>query len=600
MSVQWTIKGEAGRTVDETERDLQSLQMRDVEIYFGCLAPDEIVWTIWLKRLGDPSTRIPEAGQRLTLYRNGDRYFTGHVIDRQPTISAGKYGYSMRLQGPWYWLSRISISSLVPDQAGDETERATYIFPTGTIRTHLISLGLRAITLGVPISIGSIASTFEVMRLSLPEMKFSEAFAEVMRLLADGHLYFDHSGPDDTYPALCMQRRTPASTITVDARVAGIDDFRVQPRYDLQVEELKVFYARRDTVANKRVTVFDSQSAGASTPGGLPRRQLVTITGPELDFFLPQDLTDSVVVRSAILKNSGQVKGDVFVQYEERLAAAGASDFGVGTFSREIIGGTYNLQALTTRITDAAGNDIDPSFTHYLTKGEIRDWWKKDGIEHVMARITATIYNVIIHPQSEAPPPFPEWYELMGGKQDILIIPDPGGFGEAGAMRVFSTTVSVAVPLVKTLWAADTTLIRQEDWGWFNPPAGFAENLLETQSFVPMEGTLPIVVDEIPAGNAVGSVLNISHFFPETADMRAMISGYTVRPATGEITYRLGAPERFAFRDLVNRFRRTGTDNIYYLNDYTPPVPGVPDGAVLNEDGTYELNEDGSYAIDES
>ena len=78
--------------------------------------------------------------------------------------------------------------------------------------------------------------------------------------------------------------------------------------------------------------------------------------------------------------------------------------------------------------------------------------------------------------------------------------------------------------------------------------------------------------------------------------MRGMISGYSVTPATGQITYTLGPPARYAFRDLVNRFRQSGADNIYWLDatgDGGTGIVGPPAFSVLEEDAvTMEINED--------
>lgn len=386
--------------------------------------------------------------------------------------------------------------------------------------------------------------------------------------LPPGLVYFDYTAAGE--PALCMQRRTPATTITINPANVTVGEINIAPRLDLQVEELKVFFARRETVGDKRLTVWDSETAGALTTG-LPRRQPALISGPEVDTYLPQDFTDSVVVRSSPLRDTfGRVKGEVFAQFDERLKAAGAINFGVGTFSAATIGGgTFNLKSIPTTVTDSEGNPVDPAFNRYLIVGESRDWWTKDGIEHVKARISATIYTRVVYdiPGTATPP---AWADIMGSQVY--------GFVHASGTQssaVYATTVSVPVTLVKTDWAVDTTLIRAEDYAFVQPPAGLAANLLATQNWLPYEGSVgPIAIGDIPAGNLVGSVLNLSGFLSETANMRALISGYTVRPAAGTVTFRLGAPSRFAYRDLANRFRQSGADNIVWLVDSVSGDPG--------------------------
>ncbi len=571
MAVTWTIKGEAGRSVGAAERELSSMQMQGISPSFASLASDGISWQTWLRNTSQIPGLVPDYGQKITLYRNGERYFCGHVTLRKPLYTADRFGYSLRVDGPWWWLAKTSISSVVPDQSSAASERAMYIFPTATVRTNLIGLIYRAIALGLPISEGSIASTFAIQRLALSEKKFSEAFAELMGWIPDGILYFDYSGPDDTHPALCVQRRATATTITINPAGVCTPKIDLTPREDLLVEELSVYYARRETVDNKRLTVWGSETAGELT-SGLPRRQLVTTSGPELSLWLPQDFTDSVVVRSSLLKDlTGRVKGELFQQYDERLRAANASGFLCAPFTDpDRVGGPYTLQAVGTRITDADGNEIDPAYAYYLTAGEAKEWWTKDGIEFVRARVTATIYNTLVHDFSTVPDP-PLWYQLIGGNVVSYSVSTPSGMK---VRHIWSTTMSVSVPLVKKHWAADTTLIRAEDWGWFNPPAGLAANLLSTQNYVPIEGSLEVVLDDPGPGNACGCAVNMSGFLPETANMRAMVSGYSVNLRTGATSYRFTPPDRLSFRDLVNRFRQSGADNIYYLVDSVSGDPG--------------------------
>jgi len=47
--------------------------------------------------------------------------------------------------------------------------------------------------------------------------------------------------------------------------------------------------------------------------------------------------------------------------------------------------------------------------------------------------------------------------------------------------------------------------------------------------------------------------------------MKALISGQSVRLAMGEITLTLGPPDRLSWRNLVNRFRQSGS-KIVWLN----------------------------------
>ncbi len=603
MSDTWTIKGQTGKTIDATERTLEQLRAGGLQIDFRGLATGTAVWNIWLKSTTEIATYVPDEGQRISIYLNGDRYFTGHVTGREPIFTAGDWGYSITVSDPWYWLEKTPLSSEIEDETTVVQERSIYLFATGSPTSHLTSLAARAIELGMPIELGSIATCHPVPRLSLREMSLAEAISEIMRLVVDGMVYFDHSGPDGTYPQLTMQRRTTATTVEITPALLCVPMLKLKPRHDLRISELKLIYATRETYENARVNAYKSTTAGAST-GERPDRQLITISGPEPGLGLPLDLTDFVVVKSAVLAGN---LGAALTLYHDLLKAGDAdlSDVQVYATTEEDEASGSIVQWPSDPmviVTDSEGNDLDlGEWTHYLTKGEVKDWWEKDGIESVQARVTATVASFVIAGLTDDAPSMPKWARVVGARPSVHFVIDAS---ELKFRYVWQASISTVVPLVKTHWPTDTTLIRKEDWGWFFPPAGFADYLLETQNWVPWEGEVPIATDETPANNLVGAVLNVAGWVPETATMRAMISAYSVVPATGQVTFTLGPPARHSFRDLVNRFRQSGADNIYWLNaggDGSGPDPGGPPyGSILTESGDYEINEDGTMPTTEN
>lgn len=609
MSDTWTIKGEAGKTVDATARSLEALHASGLNVLFRSLATDELTWTVWLKSTAEISTLVPDDGQRISLYKNGDRYFTGHVTSREPIFSAGQWGYSITVSGPWWWLATTPITSVIPDETTVNQERAIYILNTGSPTAWLASIASRAVALGMPVALGSIATCSACPRISLREMSLGEAISEVMRFVVDGLVYFDYSGADGTHPALCMQRRTPAATVEINVGTVAVPTIKLRPRKDLQIAELHINYTERETYENQRVNAFKKQSSGTSS-GTRPDRQIITVTGPEMGLGLPQDLTDSVVVKSSAI--AGHV-GDALNIYHDLLKAGQASLAGVDAYADDDTGDIYAGSPILwpvdpgILVTDPEGNTLNlAAWPYYLTKGEIKDWWAKDGIESVQARVTATVGSTSeLMGVVEDAPEQPKWARVLGARPGSYLVSEPGT-GTTKVRYTWQASVSAVIPLVKTLWAANTTLIRKEDWAWFNPPAGFAAYLLATQNWLPWEGEVPIATDDSPPANLVGSVLNIAGWVPECAAMRAMISGYSVTPATGQITFSIGPPARHSYRDLVNRFRQTGADNIYWLNRSGGLSPDIganppPAGSIVSEFGHYEINEDGStYPTTES
>jgi hypothetical protein len=604
MATLWTISGQAGKVVGPNIYTLEQLQAQGLDVDFQTLASDTASWSVWLRTPEEAGALVPELGQTITIFRNAVRYFTGTVTRRRLRMDGAGMRAEVVVEGPWWYLKQIFLSSEMPDQSGTSKERSAFVLDAGSPRQHIIALLSRAVALGAPISGGGVASCFPIPRLSLRNIPFSEAFAEVMRWVADGHMYFDyHTAPLD-FPKLCMQRRTPATRYTLTPAAGIVTSIDVQPRLDLQVDQVHVMYAKRSTVNDERVTTWEAYSAGVAQTG-LPRRQPVLTSGPELDTFLPPSFTDSVKVKSSEINFSST---RLYEALDDRIRASGVNLIATGSYTKptrypSVI---FTAPSLGIVIKVPGGGQIPSRFAYYLTEGDTKDWFAADGIETLKVKVTATVfYGFATWLLTGEEPSLSTAEKSLGGQNyNYLTLAD----GLLHNNRIMSYESSIDVTLVTKEWKVPTTIIRKEDYFFINPPATLAADLLASQNWLPYEGQVSYVSEDILAGSAVGGVLNIAGLMPETTNMRAMISGHRVRVATGEITYTLGSPARLAYRDLVNRFRQNGADNVVFLRDSTrgnagsnpPPdpilqIPIFPSGVILDEAGdSYEGNEDGT------
>lgn len=605
MSDTWTLVGQSGKAVNATERTLEELRAGGLRVRFEAMNISAITWTVWLKDVGEISTYVPDLRQTMTLRVNGDRFFTGWVVGRDPLLSEGRMGYDITVADAWFFLANTMLSSEVLDGTGTAKERPVYLLPAGDLTTHLQSVISRAVALGLPVQAGALADSFDLPRLSMQNQSIGASLSDLMACLADGTLWLDHSGSGDV--AVRMSRRSTADEISIAAGTAIITEVSLRPRVDLEVEEVKLSTAKRTTSAGKRVTVFEETTAGSST-SVLPTRGLAAITGPEVNLTLPQDLTDSVEIEVAAFTPTAALQHghDLLKQN----GPVGMPEVYTTQTSNGAFGSTLVWPAdPLLQIVDTDGNEISPEdWPQFLTKGEPRDWWKKDLIEYVQVRITATVASYEDTAVGDDVPEPPKWARLVGARARTIIFFE-GEIGGSTAQRtVWEATISATVVCCRGL--SNGTLIRSEDWGWFNPPADLAANLLASQNFVPWEGKVSTVQEEMEHGNPVGSVLNITNWVPEAATMAGIITGCTIIPRTGEVTYTVGPPLRHSFLDLVNRFRQSGADNYYWLADPTDDgssagggitePPAGPAGQTLDEAGNPELTEDGQYTLDES
>lgn len=602
MSDTWTIAGESGKSVNATARPLEDLNIQGLRVNFLAMGVSTLTWTVWLNEVSEISTYVPDLRQTMTLYLNGDRFFTGWVIGRDPQHSAGRLGYRVTVADAWYFLSKSMLSSDVIDGAGTTAERPIYLLPSGDLADHLQSVVSRAVALGMPVQAGAMADGFDVPRLSLQNQSIAASLADLMAWMADGVMWLDHS--DTGAVAVKMSRRATASTITVEHGTAILTGIDLKPRVDLEVEQVKIGKAKRSTYSNKRVTVFEEDSAGAVT-SVLPTRGLVALTGPEINTMLPADFTDSQAIEVAEFTESAAL------QHAHELLRQGGEPYPVATLTQETVGAygstiTYPQDPII-EIMDMDGNAVTTvDWPQFLTKGEPRDWWTKDGIEYLPVRVTSTVISTWTGEVGDTIPDPPKWARLVGARQRSIIkwVGEVGGAVEL--LVVWEATVSASVIACRGL--STGTLIRKEDWGWYNLPSTLAADLLASQNFVPWEGTVSTVQEELSHNNPVGCKLNVTEWVPETATMGALITGCTIVPRTGEVIYQCGPPLRHSFLDLVNRFRQRGSDNYYWLADpddagsggFVDPPETPAANVTITEGDVVELTEDGENTLDET
>ncbi len=296
MTSIWTIAGEAGKTMDATARQPEALGVVNgsAVLTFRNLATDTLIWNTQLDGLATTTEILPQLGQVVTLYRSGVRFFKGHVTGLKQT---GRL-VTVTVSGPWWWLERVFLESVQTDETGAAGDRPTYVLPAQSLTTSLQTILQHAIDMGVPFSIGALATTFSAPQMKLDQMSFAMAVGEVIRVTPDMVLYFDYSG--STPAAKTVRRKTglavgSASPLTLDARGFCEDGFELNPVPELQVTRVRATYITRAGGGSRQ---FASQNSGSASLGN---DLLLAVSGGEMDTFLP---LDSAGVLEAILAAS--------------------------------------------------------------------------------------------------------------------------------------------------------------------------------------------------------------------------------------------------------------------------------------------------------
>jgi hypothetical protein len=101
----WTIKGEATKALDATERNVSDIAT-NLSIRYESLQADVVTWSV-VGQLADLSDLvIPELGQEVSIWQGGTRQFVGVVTATPATVSGEEIAVEITVEGPHFWLEK--------------------------------------------------------------------------------------------------------------------------------------------------------------------------------------------------------------------------------------------------------------------------------------------------------------------------------------------------------------------------------------------------------------------------------------------------------------------------------------------------------------
>lgn len=290
MSVAWTIEGEVGKPWDETSKTFDDIGIDGSTLEFPALETD--VLSLAISPEDWKTYTRPELGQTVTLKRDGVTFFYGTVTNDQATISGSSQIITIEVSGPWWWMDRIELTENQTDGSGGTADRVSYVFGTDAgvdLKTAIETMIDRAIALGVPMQRGTVATFFDVPRITLNQSTCAQAFTELLRLVPDCFAWFDYT---TSPPTLNVDRRGVASVTTITIGTDNLTDLNVKPIYEMEVSRVELDYVDRSATG---LTQFQQQASGTATTG---RVQIITISGKEIDTFLPNELFETFTIKS--------------------------------------------------------------------------------------------------------------------------------------------------------------------------------------------------------------------------------------------------------------------------------------------------------------
>ena len=574
--IPWTIKGESGKTFNATVRSLETAQIDSAQISFRSLEADTFTFAISPETL--TSATIPDLEQEITLYRDGVQFFTGTVTNVRPIISQSSQQAQVTVSGPWWWMERINMTTVRTDGAGSTGERMTFVFGNATtggdLETHIRSLIARAIALGVPMQLGGVADFFNVPQISLNQSTVGQALSELVRLVPDTQVNFDYS---TTPPTIDIRRRGTSTPRTIDVATAPVDSIDIEPMIELQVSQVRLPYVTRDVQGR---TVYQEQASGTAATGKV---EILTVSGPELDTFLPNELFDSYSIKTAL---ATVTNGKRWIQDQQTnlVELAKKNGYTDGRFPWVLSNGGG-----VTLFKTASTTSVKPSFSSFKAYGfPLLSLFSTSGVQYNLATS-----NIIITSDP------PDWIESelgIGFKSATLegyfidshnyrpagtTIPLPSYWEEVGFEFQYSGYLteindppkviyglkkfSIPCYIVTTAYTSTTTVYRPADYSFIQPPANLAANLKAAQDWLPYTGSITLVDEDVGGTRYMGTKISLTNTLPAYASMNALVAGVNLDIATGTTTIELGQPPRLDYRTFVDRIRKTSQDNIVYL-----------------------------------
>jgi hypothetical protein len=281
MSIPWQIIGESGAALDATPRTFAELNIRGATLEFATMATDRLVWNAPTDDATGAPSIAPDPGQAVSLWRDSVRYFSGTVTRPKIRLDA----LEITVEGPWWWMDQIPLTSTVTDPTGAPATRTSFVFATGPHATKITNLINRMIAEGVPLQLGTVDAMFDTPQITLSETTCAAALTELMKWVPDAVAVFDHTTTGGTgFPTLNIRRRGTLSATTYTLGTDAVESADIEPRIDLRVEAVEVAAVQRQSGTG--LPQWTDQSAGTPAPG---RRQRITISGPEIVPFLPPD-----------------------------------------------------------------------------------------------------------------------------------------------------------------------------------------------------------------------------------------------------------------------------------------------------------------------
>jgi hypothetical protein len=586
----YIIKGEAGKTLNATDRFLGSdLLAVNASLRFENLGPDVLTWTCRTESINAGETIIPDVGQRVELWTPAGvgfpaaRFFRGWVTQARAT----NFGVQVVVEGPWQFLRKIDITTQLSNEVNTDF-RPTIIFNEATVTSNITALLNRAIALGAPLVVGTIATTFTIPKLQLSMMTCADVLAELMRWVPDSIGWFDYTGPGE--PIFNLSRRTGMTAIDFTVGAAPLVDFDLTGRPDLKPSQVVIKYVTRRFDGRPQ---FAEQASGTAVAG---RIQTMGLSGKELDTFLPPDDYQTFIAQTKPMNNDTARRNAIIALIPEVAESRknfsnspreGTSDATLANgeslwyFNRQPVDSVTTHQSVQQpafQVRDAVTEEVITSFTglNLVIKANTPDWATGVYANARKVKVTGRLYRVQVittkatfNSVPVAATAEPLWSQSFPWVRQTPILyfsgtsKAPNGKQDSTDIDFLYLDFEVDAILTTSTYSSPQTIYKPQDYDYLAPPTGLASNLLSAQNFDPYEGSIRLVVSSL--GGLVNYLQYKYRIYGAQAGLTtadALPRAITYDLAAASMDIEIGAPSRFNFSTLGGKVRQTPQTNI--------------------------------------
>jgi hypothetical protein len=254
-----------------------------------------------------------ESGSAIKIFRGNEKWFDG-VITQTPVYGSAKLeNHSYEASGAWWFLENLIYQQMwkIPVDSQDPDSQLTNIYKghiilgqnlSGekiTIGTQITDIVNYANSCGANLSLGDIDIEVYIPFDECKDLSCADAIRRLLRWVPDTVCFIDYSYE---VPAISFKRRAQLTSTMVDLLGGSVEQFSMQPRYDLCVPAVVLKFETNNGINGKTWKTVHVQKYPMESTGMEFKSLVLTINleGAK-STYITQKITSTAIEASSLL-----------------------------------------------------------------------------------------------------------------------------------------------------------------------------------------------------------------------------------------------------------------------------------------------------------